>query len=403
MIWTHKLRSFFMVIGTILGVTFLMAVVTLINGVDTYIRQDVARRIVGFNVVTLRRRSPARDGTQLSPEAARIARRSPPLTFDDATWLAAQLRVPSTVATSNGGTARVSAIGGVAVDEVSVIAASESYFDVQNLHPAEGRLFGTREADVGESVAVIGVNLADKLFPGRAALDRTVRIAGIPYRVIGVLAAQGALFGVSLDDVAITPARSPLNAVFGYPHRVEDIVVKVPETALLPVARAEITEAMRARHTLSPRDANDFEVESSDASLAFLGKVTGVMYVALPSLVGVSLIVGAVVMMNIMLVSVAERTREIGLRKSLGARSQDILFQFLVETCVVSGVGGVVGIVLGIVLAALVAAFSPLPTRVPGWAVGTGVLLAVGVGLAAGVYPAYRAARLNPIAALHRT
>jgi putative ABC transport system permease protein len=183
---------------------------------------------------------------------------------------------------------------------------------------------------------------------------------------------------------------------------VDEIDFKVADAALMAQGVAEMEGLMRLRHRLKPSDANDFEVETAEASLSFWTKISNVMFVALPGLVGISLVVGAVVIMNIMLVSVSERTREIGLRKALGAKKRDILLQFLIEAGTLSGVGGLMGIGLGFGLAALIAAVSPLPASVAPWSIGLGLFLGVGVGLVAGVYPSSRAARLDPIVALRQ-
>jgi putative ABC transport system permease protein len=218
--------------------------------------------------------------------------------------------------------------------------------------------------------------------------------------VIGVIEKQGSLFGMSLDRFAVAPIKSPLNGTINHYNIAEDIYWRVPDAAFMARAQSELEGWMRVRHRLRPVEANDFVLETADEALGFWDKIASFLLKVFPMLVAISLIVGAVVIMNIMLVSVTERTREIGVRKSLGARRRDILAQFMIEAGTLSGFGGVVGIGLGVALAYLVAAVSPIPARVAPWSIGLSIALGVGVGLAAGVYPAWRASRLDPIVAL---
>lgn len=398
MIRAHKLRAFFTVLGTVVGVTFLIAVITLITGMNDYMEKDFAGQVYGFNTVQLRSRPSVIMNP--SPEEWRAWQRRPQLTFDDAEWLAERMETPGTVAISSTSRGRVQAPQGATLDNVLVTGASATYFQIRDLVLEEGRPFSPHEAERGMPVVVLGREVADKLFDGRPALGRTVRIQGFPYQVIGVLERQGSLFGMSLDNVAIAPARSPLNGFVNPYNVVDEIAFKVPDARYLAVAMTEIEGWMRIRHRLRPDQPNSFEIETAEAGLSFWNRVSQVMMLALPLLVGISLVVGAVVIMNIMLVSVTDRTREIGLRKSLGARRRDILSQFLIEAGTLSGVGGLLGIGLGIALAAVVSAVSPIPAQVALWSVGLAILLGVGVGLVAGVYPAYRASRLDPIVAL---
>jgi putative ABC transport system permease protein len=398
MIRAHKLRAFFTILGTVVGVTFLIAVITLITGMNRYMEEDFAGQVYGFNTVQLRHFPSVQMNN--SEEERRAWRRRPQLTFDDAEWLAERMETPGTVAVSSMNRGRVQNLRGTTLDNVLVSGASASYFQIRDLVIEQGRPFSAHEADRGVPVTVLGRDVADKLFDGRAVIGQTVRIQGFPYEVIGVLERQGSLFGMSLDNVAIAPARSPLNG-FVNPHNVVDeISFKVPDTKYLPVAMSELEGWMRIRHRLRPDAPNSFEVETAEAGLSFWTNISRVLMIALPLLVGISLVVGAVVIMNIMLVSVTDRTREIGLRKSLGARRRDILSQFLIEAGTLSGLGGLIGIGAGVGLAAFVSSISPLPAQVALWSVGLAIGLGVGVGLAAGVYPAYRASRLDPIDAL---
>jgi putative ABC transport system permease protein len=398
MIRAHKLRAFFTVLGTVVGVTFLIAVITLIKGMDAYMKEDFASTVYGINTVQIRRTPSVQMGGDM--DTWRAWRRRPRLSFDDARWLEERMETPGFVSISSVNRGDVSSPEGNTVSRVMVTGASASYFQVRDTRLAEGRVFSEREAERGASVVVIGQEVAEKVFDGREAIGKTLRIKGHPYVVIGVLEKQGSLFGMSMDRVAIAPARSRVNGFVNPPNIVDEIVFKVPDAHYLPAAMAEIEGWMRIRHRLRPTTGNTFEVETAEESMSFWNKISQMMMIALPGLVGISLVVGGVVIMNIMLVSVTERTREIGLRKSLGARRRDILMQFLVESATLSGAGGLLGIGLGIGLAAAVSAISPIPARVTPDAIGMAIALSVGVGLIAGVYPAYRASRLDPIDAL---
>lgn len=393
----HKLRAFFTILGTVVGVTFLIAVITLIEGMNAYMEEDFAGTVVGFNTVTVQRTA---DGISFGPTDRRALERRPRLTFDDAEWLRERMRTPGVMAVESDRSGEVQGRSGKPLENVRIVGASADYFRVRKLDLEQGRPFGEQEAQRGVPVAVIGSEVAEKLFEGRSPLGGTVRVQRFPFRVIGVLEEQGSLFGFSMDNVVITPARSPVNG-FVNPHDVVDgIAYRVPDADLLPTAEAELTELMRIRHRLRPGEENDFATQTAEAAIGFWKTISNIMLIALPLLVGISLVVGAVVIMNIMLMSVTERTREIGLRKALGARRRDILLQFLIEVGTLTGAGGVLGIAAGAGLAALVSAFSPIPGRVAPWSVALGLFLGIGVGVAAGIYPASRAARLDPIEAL---
>ncbi|MEX2581751.1 MAG: ABC transporter permease [Gemmatimonadota bacterium] len=398
MIGAHKLRSFFTILGTVVGVTFLIAVITLIQGMDVYMEEEFAGRIFGVNSVMVRR-TPS---VQISgdPDFRRQLRQRPSLQFEDAEWLAERIETPGVIAISSTRGGRVDGPDGRSIDGVRITGASASYFRVRSMNVEQGRAFQQQEDDSSAPVAVIGRDVADRLFEDTNPLGKTIRIQGFSYQVIGVLERQGSLFGMSMDAQVIAPATSRLNGFVNNRNILDEVTYQVPDARYLPAAMVEIEGWMRIRNQLLPNEPNNFEIETAEASLAFWTRVSQIMFVALPGLVGISLVVGAIVIMNIMLVSVTERTREIGLRKSLGARRRDIVRQFLIEAGTLSGLGGLIGIGLGAGLAALVAALSPLPASLAPWAVALGLFLGVGVGLAAGAYPAYRAAGLDPIEAL---
>ena len=263
-----------------------------------------------------------------------------------------------------------------------------------------GRPFSEEEASRGASVAVLGNGAAELLFEDEDPLGATVRIRNIPYRVVGVIEELGSMLGFSRDNMIIAPALSPLRRIVRRRDFVAQVVVQTETPESLREAQSELEGIMRARHGLRPSEPNDFNLETAEESLSFWDNISRVLFVAFPGLVAISLVVGGIVIMNIMLVSVMERTREIGVRKAIGARRRDILFQVLVETATLSGVGALIGIGIGIGLTFIVRAVSPLPAAVaPHW-IALGVVLGLSVGVIAGVYPAARASKLDPVDAL---
>ncbi len=394
----HKLRSFFTVLGTVVGVTFLIAVITLIQGMNAYMEDEFAGRIYGINSVTVRRVPSVQINTDT--EVWRAWQRRPRLLHEDAAWLERRMETPGVLAVSSSIGGAVEGPNGRKLEAVMLVGASSSYFRVRSLEVERGRVFLPQEDERGLPVVVIGPDVAEGLFPGVDPIGQTARIAGFPYRVVGVLERQGSLFGMSMDNQVFAPARSPIANVVNPPGVIDEVTFRVPQASQIDAAVAELEGWMRIRRQLRPEEANNFEVETAEASLSFWSNISRMLFIALPGLVGISLVVGAVVIMNIMLVSVTERTREIGLRKSLGARRRDIMRQFLIEAGTLSGLGGLIGIGLGAGLAALVSAVSPMPAQVAPWSIGLGLLLGLGVGVAAGAYPAYRASALDPIEAL---
>lgn len=398
MIWAHKLRSFFTVLGTVVGVTFLIAVITLIQGMNSYVEDEFAGQIFGINSVLIRR-TPS---VQMDPsrETRREWARRPLLTFQDAEWLQERIESPGSMAISATSGGRIDGPDGRSIEGVRITGASASYFRVRSTEISQGRVFQEQEDERGLPVVVVGADVADRLFENVSPLGKTIRIRGFPYQVIGVMERQGSMFGMSLDNQVIAPARSRLNGFVNRKDVVGEMTFQVPDARYLAGAVVEIEGLMRVRRQLLPGEANNFEVETAEESLSFWTQISRILFLALPGLVGISLVVGAVVIMNIMLVSVTERTREIGLRKSLGARRRDILRQFMIEAGTLSGLGGLLGIGFGVALASVVSAVSPMPAQVAPWSIALGLGLGVGVGVAAGAYPAYRAARLDPIEAL---
>ena len=395
---TEKLKSFFSLLGVIIGVMFLLVVVSVVEGMDRYIKEDFASQIFGINTITITR-APSVQITAGGQEARRWARRRR-LSHEDAEIIRENLTVPALVAVESDGGGTLEGDNGRKVENVIISAGPPELLQIRNLVVERGRPFSAQEAERGVPVVILGKATADVLFQGLDPLGRTVRIRGFPYRIVGVLEEQGSIFGISLDNRAIAPALSPIQKVVSPRGYVENILVQTTRPEDIHPAKVEIEAIMRVKDGLRPSEPNSFELETAEESLGFWDTISRILFMALPGLVGISLVVGGIVIMNIMLVSVMERTREIGVRKAIGARRRDIVVQVLIESATLSGTGAVLGVLVGVGLTWLVAAVSPLPTAVaPEW-VTMGVALGVAVGMIAGVYPAARAAKLDPVDAL---
>jgi len=394
----QKLKSGFSIIGVFIGVMFLIAVVSVVEGMNRYMTDKFAGTLLGVNTFRVRQFPDVQLGN-VTDSMWRSWMRRPRVTYEDAQAVMKGVTVPVLAAWESNTRAPLF-VGRREVKDVEVTAATELYFDIRSLTIEQGRAFTGQEVQAGLPVLVLGHDLAEKLFEGQDPIGREAKIFDIPYRVIGVVEKQGNLFGLSLDKFAVAPATAPLKRFVNPPRVMDALAMKAHSQPEMREAMAQAEAVLRSRRHLRPRQADDFALETADEVLDFWGKISGILRIALPFLPGISLVVGGIVIMNIMLMAVAERTREIGIRKSLGARRGDILRQFLVEATTLAAVGAAAGVGIGIALAALVAAVSPLPAAVAPWSIVVGVLLGAGVGIVAGVYPAVRAARLDPITAL---
>jgi putative ABC transport system permease protein len=394
----QKLKSFFTLLGVTIGVMFLIAVVSIVNGMGNYMQDAFAGKFLGINTVNVRRFPDFNMGNvtedqwkewQRRPyiteaDANAIRDNLPPgarWAIDDVDWLTPQSRYASSG------------------PQLIAHAATPGYFTIKNLNVTEGRVFTEQEEQLGAAVVVIGSETAEHYFPSLDPIGKDLIIEGLPFRVIGVLEKQGSAFGMSLDRQAIAPFHSPMRRFTGA-RNIYGVLVQAPTPEAMPEVQGAVEELMRRRHKLLPTQENDFSLESSASALSTWQNIQKYLVLAGIFLPAIGLVVGAIVIMNIMLVAVAERTREIGIRKSLGARRRDIMSQFLVEAATLSVVGAAIGIGLGYALARVVAAVSPLPTSVAPWSVVVSIALGAGIGILAGAYPASRASRLDPIAAL---
>jgi putative ABC transport system permease protein len=284
-----------------------------------------------------------------------------------------------------------------------ISAIDGDWFAIKKFVIVDGREFTPQELAMGTPVAIIGPDIVKRLFPGLSPIGRELRMGGLPYTIVGVLETQGSAFGMSFDNQLIAPWQSPVHRLLNrLPNMIDAIIVQVPSAAQMTEAQERVRQVMRVRHKLRPGQPDNFSVQTAESALEFWNKIKRYLVLAGVALPAIGLVVGAIVIMNIMLVAVAERTREIGIRKALGARRTDILTQFLIEAATLSTVGAALGIAMGIGLAKLISALSPLPASVAPWSIVVGVALGAGVGIISGVYPASRASMLDPIAALRQ-
>jgi putative ABC transport system permease protein len=399
---TQKLKSAFTLLGVCIGVMFLISVVSIVEGMGRYMEEDLIGKLIAVNTFELRhrpninigdvdestweeyRKRPRLDITDVAPATATLP-------ADSRWYLYSEDMVMATSSTS--GKPR----------QVRGVAVQGDYFAIKKMGVTRGRLLSAQELDRGEKSVVIGPDAADRLFPGLDPIGRELKMGGVPYRVVGVAESQGQVFGMSFDNFVVASFRSPARRLLNSrPNIVDAVVIQSPTVPAMTENMELVRAAMRAQRQLRPAQKDNFSLQTADSALEFWNKIKGYLVLAGVALPAIGLVVGAIVIMNIMLVAVAERTREIGIRKALGARRRDILLQFLIEASALGTIGSVIGVGLGIGLAQLIAAVSPLPASVAPWSIVAGVALGAGVGIISGVYPASRASRLDPIAALRQ-
>jgi putative ABC transport system permease protein len=397
-IWVQKLKSFFTLLGVMIGVTFLIAVVSIVGGMNRYMQDTLVGKIIAINSFELRRQ-PKLNFNGDEARRRELSRR-PFVKTDDLAPVIASLSPGTRWAAYAASRLNVESRYIHKPRVATVFCVTDGYFDIKRMEPAKGRLFAPQEYAHTSNAVVIGDEIANFFFPGLDPIGREIIIRGAPYTVVGVMEKQGSAFGQSFDQIVLAPLSSPLTKIV-QPHDVlNSIIVQTPSREGVITEMQNAREVMRTRRHLRPNQPDNFELETSDSALSFWNKIKGYLVMAGVALPAIGLVVGAIVIMNIMLVAVAERTREIGIRKSLGARRRDIMSQFLVESATLSTVGAALGVLTGFAFAKLIAMVSPLPAAVELWSVFLGVGIGAGVGVIAGVYPASQASRLDPITAL---
>ena len=390
----HKLRSALVMLGNVIAVASIIAVVSIVDGMNAYVQEKVFEQ--GSGLLSVQRVNEMQILTDLDAFLETIY--NPPLTLADRAWLRERLVNAAVVGASRQVRQDVTR-GAKRLYRVPIRGLTADYPLWQQIELAAGRHFTEFETEHSRAVAVIGPRIAQDLFPGQDPLGRRLRIDGRPYTVVGVATEKGRVLGEDRDTFAAIPITKVLKH---YGHRGRDLSIQAKALDLdhMPALEEELNAAMRQRHRLRPGERADFEVVGSATLQNLWGRIRSLLLSVLLLIVGISAVVAGIVIMNIMLVSVQERTREIGVRKAIGAREADILWQFLVEALTLSMIGGFIGILLGYQAAAGIAAISPLPYAVRLYSVVLGLVLAVTVGVGFGLYPARRAARLDPVEAL---
>ncbi|HLA12474.1 MAG TPA: ABC transporter permease [Pyrinomonadaceae bacterium] len=391
----NKLRSALTILGVSVGVVTVIFMVSIIQGLNKAFAEQIES--LGSNTIFIAKFEPS-FGRPPGPEE--IHRKD--LTIEDADAL--RREAPSVVGVSpvHRMIAATVRYQDKQTDTPVLFGVTPYYEFTHSQYVANGRFISDVDMQDRSNVCVLGVDMLRALFPYEDPIDKEVRIGGNPYRVIGVMEPLGNFFGQSRDNSIFVPL-STFNKYYPdppFPEFVFFIIVRPQSRAEVNSAIDEITDILRRRRRVPPGAPNNFGISSQDSLLDVYNQLTGATAVVLTSISFVALMIGGIGVMNIMLVSVTERTKEIGIRKAVGATRLNILSQFLIEAVVLTAIGGVAGLIVGEIASLLMNKYSPLPAYVPMWAIGVGVGISAAVGIVFGLWPAWKAARLDPIEAL---
>ena len=391
-LWAHKLRSVLTLIGVVIGVTSVIAVVSLINGANQYVATRVFR--LGADVFGLSKQPSIITNVDDFLEFQKRKR----ITYDDFEAVRDLCKSCKDVGAALGG--RIEAKSGLnSLKDTNLRAWTPQMAELYDVDLVAGRHITDTDLRDAAPVCVIGYDLVDNLMPGVDPIGRELRWNNTPCQVIGIGKKEGSSLGTSLDNWIILPLTT-YKKENGNQQDSLRVTCRAGSAANIQASVDEVRQIMRGRHHLAYAKKDDFAVETSDSFLALWKDISGTFFVVTIGIASISLVVGGIVIMNIMLVSVTERTREIGVRKAIGARRGDILLQFLIEASTIAVIGGALGVMFGVLLAKIVSWVSPLPSAVQLWSVVGGLLVALSVGLFFGTYPASKAAKLDPVDAL---
>ena len=392
-IWANKLRSFLTILGNIVAVGSIIAVVSLIQGVNDEVSGLIVSEL-GSDSFAIER-----VGLVISEAEIEATRSNPRISLDDAEAIrrfSTHLGAIMAQARRRGEVRYRDHV----LENVQIRGVTSDYLEFPTFTSEQGRLISATEIDRNRGVAVLGFDTADRLFGQADPLERTIKIQGVHFRVVGVSEPTGTTFGRSQDEYVVIPM-GRFRKLFG--PRPSLILMARPETPeQLQRAMDDATVALRIERRLRPAEDNNFGMFTSDTVLGIYEQATTGIFAVLVGIVALSLVVGGIVIMNIMLMVVSERTREIGLRKALGARKRDLLWQILAESVILSVLGGLVGTALGFSVALILSALTPVPASVHLWSIVLAISMTAIVGVFFGLYPASRAAALDPISALGR-
>ena len=393
-LWANKLRSVLTLLGVVIGVAAVIAVVTFVNGINGYVGEKIFN--LGADVFIMFKVSPAVTNVDHYLEG----QKRKDLTMDDYRAVRAAcahcLYVGAYARNLNGHVK----YGEESLTDTQVQGMTPSVAITQDIDLDSGRMLVESDLENNSPVAVVGADIVETLMPGVDPIGKEIRVDGWTYRVIGVGKKKGKTLGQSLDNYVLIPMTSWLKQYGSYNTNMRISAKAAGTGALLETAKDEARVVLRSRRHVAPDQPDDFDVETNSSLLSIWSNLTGTFFIAMIGIAAISMVVGGIVIMNIMLVSVTERTREVGIRKAMGARRSDVLLQFLIEAITLAVTGGVIGVLLGIAVAKGVTFAVGMPSVIKLWAVAAGLIVAASVGVFFGVYPARRAAMLDPIAAL---
>jgi len=393
-LWANKLRSALTLLGVVIGVAAVIAVVTFVNGINGYVAERIFN--LGADVFILFKVSPAVTNVDHYIEG----QKRKDLTMDDYR----AVRQGCALCAYVGAYARKDSghvkYGEQALSDTMVQGMTPAVAITQNIDLDSGRMLNESDLENDSPVAVVGTDIVDNLLPGVDPIGKEIRVDGWIYRIIGVGKKKGSTLGESLDNYVLMPMTSWMKQYGSYNSNMRISAKAVGTGPTLDAAMDEARVIVRSRRHDGAGGADSFDMENNSSLLSIWSNLTGTFFVAMIGIAAISMVVGGIVIMNIMLVSVTERTREVGIRKAMGATRADVLLQFLIEAVILSLLGGLVGVVLGIAVAKGVTLAIGMPSVIKLWAVAAGLIVAGSVGVFFGVYPARRAATLDPIAAL---
>ena len=395
-VWTHPLRSFLTLLGMIIGMASFMVVLSILQGFNSYVDEKIAG--IGSNSFTASRFSFEDFGNSDAMAAAR--RRNKELDMDELEFIRRNAKLVGAIGAKAGGVTRDIRYKDETLNDVTITGVEPVIGEIESVDVAEGRYFTDAENQNSMRVVFIGSDIQSKLFPQGGAVGSVLYISGLPYRVIGVQTAKGTVFGQSQDNFILLPLRT-FAADFGGIkfNRAPDFVGTPATNATMDSAVDEVRTLLRIKRKLKSDEKDNFGIRTPEAISSARQSIFGSISTAILAVPAIALVVGAIVIMNIMLVSVTERTKEIGIRKAVGARQKDILTQFLFESATLSLIGGFIGLLFAYVTGLAITRYV-FQTRIPWWSVLISIGVSAGVGVVAGLYPAWKAAKLDPIEAM---